>query len=996
MVNAALPEKYRDYSRTLGKSETDAMLAQLAADDPEKYKDVAFRLVQLGRQSAFEEGTTLRLSDVMSPVDKTPMLAMLDEQESRIDADPNLTDDERRVAREDLYSNVNEALGKLTYDAALANGNMFAMQVKSKARGNRNQLTALLTTPGTYEDAKDRVIPGFIRSSYAEGLKPHEYFSATYGARKGVISCLTPDTLVRMADFSTKRIGDIVVNDVVLGSDKNGVTKPVRVSRVFDNGVQPVYEYSFRRNASAEIITVKATENHKMLARVWRAGKRGTPRVLGSPELSKLGEAKLCKRQSRNNYIAQLSRGCDTSAFTRVNEPRALLLGLMLGDGCSATSTRGQMTFSCADSKIIDNTKDYISSFGLEFHKVCGTNYNWTIRSCIKTGTWTKTADGRMMDNETRAWLWSVTGNLLANEKRIPSCVSTWDSASVAALVAGYLATDGCVVSSDKGRGWISFASTSKQLLAGISDLLSLHFGIWCNPISVTSYRDGSRLPLHQLSITHPDCLAAFKQCIKVPGVKLDKLMSLNTAKTVRCPSLGCRINDIRYMGMLPVVDIEVDDPDHMFVLANGLISSNSKFATRDAGYLGKLMGAAVIDEVVSESDCGTPYGLPVPADDDDNIGTVLSRPTAGFSAGTVITKDVMDKIKAKKIDTIVVRSPLTCGSKAGVCKHCVGMREGNKFPELGYHAGLSASQAIAEPIAQMGLNVKHSGKKAKGQTTYSGFKVLKNMATVPATYPDSATASELDGRVTKIDAAAQGGWHVYIGDVAHYVPHDKPLLVKEGDDVEAGDQLSDGVVNPSDVVRLKGLGEGRRYFTERFTRAMRDSNININRRNVELLSRALVNHVQVDDMDDDGGHLPGDVVQYGSWAFGHKPRKDSVRLDPRKAIGKYLDEPALHYTIGTRITKSVADRLANTGTMDVLAAQKAPGVSPVMVSVVRTPEYTDDWMARLGTSYLKTRLLEDVHSGSTSNLHGVNPLPGIAKGVEFGVNKPGAKTFTY
>lgn len=609
MVNAALPEKYRDYSRTLGKSETDAMLAQLAVDDPEKYKDVAFRLVQLGRQSAFEEGTTLRLSDVMSPVDKTPMLAMLDEQESRIDADPNLTDDERRVAREDLYSNVNEALGKLTYDAALANGNMFAMQVKSKARGNRNQLTALLTTPGTYEDAKDRVIPGFIRSSYAEGLKPHEYFSATYGARKGIIS---------------------------------------------------------------------------------------------------------------------------------------------------------------------------------------------------------------------------------------------------------------------------------------------------------------------------------------------------------------------------------------------------SKFATRDAGYLGKLMGAAVIDEVVSESDCGTPYGLPVPADDDDNIGTVLSRPTAGFSAGTVITKDVMDKIKAKKIDTIVVRSPLTCGSKAGVCKHCVGMREGNKFPELGYHAGLSASQAIAEPIAQMGLNVKHSGKKAKGQTTYSGFKVLKNMATVPATYPDSATASELDGRVTKIDAAAQGGWHVYIGDVAHYVPHDKPLLVKEGDDVEAGDQLSDGVVNPSDVVRLKGLGEGRRYFTERFTRAMRDSNININRRNVELLSRALVNHVQVDDMDDDGGHLPGDVVQYGSWAFGHKPRKDSVRLDPRKAIGKYLDEPALHYTIGTRITKSVADRLANTGTMDVLAAQKAPGVSPVMVSVVRTPEYTDDWMARLGTSYLKTRLLEDVHSGSTSNLHGVNPLPGIAKGVEFGVNKPGAKTFTY
>ena len=215
LVNSALPEKYRDYGRTLGKSETDKMLAQLALHDPDKYKETVFKLVQLGRHAAFEEGVTLRRSDVMPQFDKTEMLEAMDRQDAIIDAS-DLSDDEKREAREDLYSQVNDSLKKLTYEKALASGNQFAQQVKAKARGNQDQLAALLTTPGTYQDGKDRMIPTFIRHSYADGLKANEYYAATYGARKGVISSKSS---TRQAGYLGKLMGMAVIDSVVTESD---------------------------------------------------------------------------------------------------------------------------------------------------------------------------------------------------------------------------------------------------------------------------------------------------------------------------------------------------------------------------------------------------------------------------------------------------------------------------------------------------------------------------------------------------------------------------------------------------------------------------------------------------------------------------------------------------------------------------------------------------------------------------------------------------------
>ena len=411
----------------------------------------------------------------------------------------------------------------------------------------------------------------------------------------------------------------------------------------------------------------------------------------------------------------------------------------------------------------------------------------------------------------------------------------------------------------------------------------------------------------------------------------------------------------------------------------------STKFATRQAGELGKLLTSASLEQVVTEDDCGSVNGIPTSTDDNDNIGAVLAAPVAGYDAGTIITKSVLSDIRKSGEKDMLVRSPLTCNAKNGVCSHCAGVRETGGLPPIGYNLGTNSASALAERLAQGCLNVKHSGKKITGKGSYQGFDMIKRMATVPQEYKDRASVAEIDGTVEKITKAPQGGSYVFVGDQRHYVPNGYDIIVKEGDTVEAGDQLSDGVVSPADAVRLKGIGEGRRYFTQRFTQAFRDSGYDVNRRNVEAVAKALVNNVVVDDEDAEGEMLPGDSVTYSRWSWGYRPRKNSIQSSPRAAVGKYLEQPALHYTIGTRITPKVAAELDKFKVKNVLSNSSPVGVHPEMKSVVATTGDKEDWMSRLGTTYLSKRLLEDVQKGSDSNVHGVNPYPGVAKGTELG-----------
>ena len=621
LVNDALPPRFRDYARVMDSKGIEEVLQRVAREDPDSYAEVAKKLMDVGNAAAFDTGTTIRLSDLRPSYDKGPILQALDIAEENIRNDKNLTDAQKSEMIEKLYDKANGKIMDETYNSELARKNQLALQVASKARGNKTQLAAFISTPGTYSDPSGKMVPMFIRHSFAEGLTPAEYWAGSFGARTGVVS---------------------------------------------------------------------------------------------------------------------------------------------------------------------------------------------------------------------------------------------------------------------------------------------------------------------------------------------------------------------------------------------------TKAATAKGGAFGKLLSASAIAQVVTEEDCGTEGGLPVKVDDDDNIGAVLARPAGGYDAGTVITKEVLSDLrKDKRHDEIVVRSPITCGCKDGVCSKCAGIRETGGFPPIGYNLGTNAASAFAERIAQGSLNVKHSGKKAAGKGKYQGFEMFTSLAKVPKVFPDRATISPTDGTVTKIEDAPQGGTYIFVTDkngkeTRSYVDKNYDIMVKVGDELEAGDQMSDGVIDPSELVKYKGIGEGRRYWANRFTQAIRDSGMSANRRNAEVLARTVMNTVRLNSEDEAGDGLPGDVTTYTNWSYGFKPRKTSSIVAPTvSSIGKYLEQPVLHYTIGTKITPSVIKTLKKFKVDRMMVNDTQPDVTPFMERIEDSNAEKKDWMARLGTTYLKSRLQEDVARGAESHLHSTEPYPGIAKGVEFGdwgqpLSKNKSEHFTY
>lgn len=600
-----------------------------------------------------------------------------------------------------------------------------------------------------------------------------------------------------------------------------------------------------------------------------------------------------------------------------------------------------------------------------------------------------------------------MTGDLgkKSHDKFIPDCVDQWDNHSVSELLKGLYTSDGCCyqrVSKEGSVGLsISYASTSEKLVRKIKFLLEKRFGVYASTVYRQDHTMKTRVhathDLFSITISHRLSIVRFYCSIGMIGRKgqiLEKfLLEANPLSDCNSDITFKRVSAIP-VGLRPTYDLEVDSKDHTYVLANSLVVSNS---TADAGYASKQLATAAQDLIVTENDCGTNRGIPVEANDFDSVGGVLARPVAGIDADTVLDKTSLKDIASSGAKRIVVRSPITCQSSSGICSQCAGMREKGGFPSIGENIGLSASSSVGEPLAQSQLSSKHSAgvANAKGAARVSGFNAINALFQSPKVFPDGSTVAAADGAVTKIENAPQGGKFLYIGEEKHYVPTERTLNVKVGQTVEAGDALTDGVSNPADVVRFKGVGEGRRYFLNQMRSTLSDSGITANRRNLEVISRAVVNHVQVDNDDGYGDWLPDDTVRYADFEKNYVPSESTTKLSPKKATGMYLQRPALHYTIGTRITPNVAKDLDELGETEVDVSPDKPPFAPKMQRLMANSEANPDWMAQLGSSYIKGNLLDNIHrGGASSDIHGTNPLPGMAAGVEFGKSPAGAGAY--
>lgn len=401
-------------------------------------------------------------------------------------------------------------------------------------------------------------------------------------------------------------------------------------------------------------------------------------------------------------------------------------------------------------------------------------------------------------------------------------------------------------------------------------------------------------------------------------------------------------------------------------------------------GEMAKVLVANLIGHTVSIPDCGTLNGSRVTVDDPSALNRHLARDQHGHPRNTLVTPRLIQELKLRGTHDLLVRSPMTCVAQHGVCQMCQGLDEYGKTHSIGTNVGVRAAQALSEPITQMTLGSKHAVLTIRERKLEpQGMKGLRQLLEIPAMFQHEAVLAPAHGVVTKIEKAPQGGSYIWVGSEKLYSAPDLTVTAKPGQTVEHGDALTNGIPHPAKLVAAKGIGAGRQYFVEALHKVYKGEGKALDRRHIETLAKSTINHVQIDDVDDDHPEfLKGDVIDYNR--FRDVYSKASTRMPLREAIGKRLGEETFHHTIGTEITPSLATELESRGVHEVSVAKNLPKVSFVMKSFVMNPLEEEDWMARLAHRYLKGSIQRGAHAGEESDIHGSNPVPAYAYGAEF------------
>lgn len=417
-----------------------------------------------------------------------------------------------------------------------------------------------------------------------------------------------------------------------------------------------------------------------------------------------------------------------------------------------------------------------------------------------------------------------------------------------------------------------------------------------------------------------------------------------------------------------------------------GLI--DTKFAVGEAGFFAKKLANSLHRLVVTDEEpvkTRLPVGLPKDATDPDIVGSVLAQDVGDLKARTVITPKIAQQLAgvAKKV---LVYSPITSiAANGGIDRLSAGVRERGDVPLIGDNVGLSSAQAISEPMSQGMLNSKHAAGVGGSKIARGGFEYINNLVEAPTNFQQAGPLAQIDGYVDKVEKAPQGGHYVYVNAQQHYVPEHLSVTVKSGDKLEEGDDLSDGIPNPQELVRYRGIGEARRTYYGLFKEALENSGISTSPRNIETAVSGLINHAVVTDPKGIGDYIVDDEINYNRNFHNYTPREASTVSPVRQAVGKYLEEPVLHYTIGTRVNNKVAKELEDFNIKDVTVHQDKPRFEPFMQRSLLALDADEDWETRLSGFYTGRGFQDSLGRGAVSDSHGTSFMPAVANPTQLG-----------
>lgn len=412
------------------------------------------------------------------------------------------------------------------------------------------------------------------------------------------------------------------------------------------------------------------------------------------------------------------------------------------------------------------------------------------------------------------------------------------------------------------------------------------------------------------------------------------------------------------------------------------------KMATADAGFLNKQLVNAAHRQVVTKEQpdaARLPLGLPTSVTDKDNIGAALAMPVGKYEEGTILTDAILEDLQDDGVEDILVHSPMTeMSDDGGISALAAGRRTRQGLHQVGDNIGIPAAQALGERLSQGALSSKHSAGVGT-RISKAGFEYINRLIQSPENFPEAGPLVEDDGLVKDIRKAPQGGHYIDVGERTYYAAPDLEVTVKVGDQLEQGDDLTDGTPHPSDLVRLRGMGEARRVYLQNLKEALDNSGVGAHRRNVESVVAGLLNWAQVTSPDGIGDNIYGDVVPYNRLIYNYQPRASSTEAPPGRAVGMYLEEPVLHYTPGTRITKKVADELNKWKIKGVFVNPEAPEFEPHMVRGLHSVYHDPDWKTRMAGFYTASAFNKSLHRGLESDTKSTSFVPSLGQGTGLG-----------
>ncbi|MFR5062520.1 MAG: DNA-directed RNA polymerase subunit beta', partial [Christensenellales bacterium] len=327
---------------------------------------------------------------------------------------------------------------------------------------------------------------------------------------------------------------------------------------------------------------------------------------------------------------------------------------------------------------------------------------------------------------------------------------------------------------------------------------------------------------------------------------------------------------------------------------------ADTALKTANSGYLTRRLVDVSQDVIVREDDCcegsSAPAGIKIERifDGDSVVESLKDRLVGRFAAKDIVNpetgevyarvNEMISEEAAKRIDEddlklneqgkeipVFIRSVLTCKSKHGVCTKCYGKDMSGSTPvKVGEAVGIIAAQSIGEPGTQLTMRTFHSGGVAAAEDITRGlprveelFEARKPKGVATITNEEgSVTLVEKDGRRDVIITTAEGK------EVSYSIPFTAKLKanIKTGAAVKAGDPLTEGPIDPHDILRIKGYKEVQEYIVKEVQAVYRSQGVEIADKHIEVIVHQMLKKVRVED-GGDTELLPGEMVDASAFS---------------------------------------------------------------------------------------------------------------------------------